>query len=232
LPLALAALTVADAAGPGRFTLGLGVTHPTVSEGWFGIPYDGIVDVCGEVLVALGSLFGADRRVDLDGAHFRVHASATTQAPAPGVVLAAMGPRMVQLAGEQADGTLTWMTGPAGVARIAERLRNAAQDAGRPPPRVAVGLPVCVTDEPIAARARLAPYMDRSAMMPAYRRQIDIEGVDAPTDLAIVGSEAVVDDHIGRLVAAGMTELCANVSGTPDEVERTIGLLMQRRHGS
>jgi 5,10-methylenetetrahydromethanopterin reductase len=229
LPLALAALTVADAAGPGRFTLGLGVTHPSVSEGWFGTPYRGIVDACGEVLTALTGLFSDDRRADVDGEHVRIHASTALRAPAPGVVLAAMGPRMIGLAGTHADGTLTWMSGPEAVRVVADRLRAVALEAGRPAPRVAVGIPVCVTDRPDAARARMSGYLDMAARMPAYRRQLDIEGVAQPVDLAVVGNEAEVDAHLDRFVAAGMTELCANIVGDPEETERTMAHLATRR---
>lgn len=232
LPLALSALTVADAAGPGRFTLGLGVTHPSVSEGWFGVPYSGIVDACEEVLTALHGFFSAERRADVDGEHLRVHASVAIQAPAPGIVLAAMGPKMVRLAGTLADGTLTWMSGPNGVRAVAAGLRDAAAGVGRPAPRVAVGIPVCVTDAPAPVRERLATYMNRSAQMPAYRRQIDIEGVETPVDLAVVGTEEEVDEHLDRFIAAGMTELCANVVGTPDEVARTIVVLNRRKAAS
>jgi len=229
LPLALAALTVADAAGPGRFTLGLGVTHPTVSEGWFGVPYKGIVDACGEWLTALNGLFSAERRADLDGGHVRMHAGTAIRAAAPGIVLAAMGSRMLRLAGTVADGTLTWMSGPVAVGSVADRLNAAARDAGRPAPRVAVGIPVCVTDDPAKTRTEMAKYMDMAARMPAYSRQLAIEGVERPVDLAVVGSEAEVDAHLDRFVAAGMTELCANIVGTPEDIARTMAYLARRR---
>lgn len=228
LPLALSALTVADAAGPGRFTLGLGVTHPSVSEGWFGVPYRGIVDACGEVLTALGGFFSKERRADVDGAHLRVHASTAIRAAAPGIVLAAMGSRMIKLAGAHTDGTLTWMSGPEAVGSVAGRLQVAAAEAGRPSPRVAVGIPVCVTDDAVATRAHMAIYMDMAARMPAYARQLEIEGVAQPSDLAVVGSEAEVDAHLDRFTAAGMTELCANIVGAPDDVARTMAHLARR----
>lgn len=232
LPLALSALTVADAAGPGRFTLGLGVTHPSVSEGWFGVPYRGIVDACGEVLAALQGLFSPERRADVDGQHLRIHAGTSIRAAAPGIVLAAMGPRMIELAGTRADGTLTWMSGPEAVRVVASRLQVAAAGAGRPSPRVAVGIPVCVTDDAAATRERMAGYMDMAARMPAYRRQLDIEGVARPVDLAVVGTEDEVDAHLDRFVEAGMTELCANIVGSPEDTARTMAHLARRRSGS
>jgi 5,10-methylenetetrahydromethanopterin reductase len=228
LPLALAALTVAQAAGPGRFTLGLGVTHPSVSQGWFGVAYRGIVDACAETLAALNGLFSAQRRADLDGEHVSIHASTALTADAPGIVLAALGPRMVELAGRAGDGTLTWMTGPKGVARIAPRLRAAAAAAGRPEPRVAVGIPVCVTDDVAGARERLAPMMERSATMPSYRRQIELEEVASAVDLVVLGDEDAVSAHLTRFHEAGMTEICASVVGQADEKARTSEFLVAR----
>lgn len=225
LPLALSALTVADAVGPGRFTLGLGVTHPSVSESWFGEPYRGIVDTCADVLVALEGFFSDARRADVDSDRFSVHAATPIRAQAPGIVLAAMGPRMVRLAGRHTDGTLTWMSGPVAVRRVAEQLRDAAADAGRPEPRVAVGIPVCVTDDVEATREMMSKYMDMAANMPAYRRQLDIEGVERAVDIAIVGDEAEVDRRLAEFAAAGATEICANVIGTPGDVERTMAHL-------
>jgi alkanesulfonate monooxygenase SsuD/methylene tetrahydromethanopterin reductase-like flavin-dependent oxidoreductase (luciferase family) len=135
---------------------------------------------------------------------------------------------MVALAGAKADGTLTWMTGPRGVASIAPALRAAAHAAGRPAPRVAVGIPVCVTDDVAAARGRLDPFMTRSSFMPAYRRQIEIEGVESPVDLAVIGDEDTVARHLDRFEDAGMTELCANLLITPDDTDRTAAFLADR----
>ena len=226
LPLALAALTVADAAGPGRFSLGLGVTHRVVSEGWFGVSYRGIVDACAEAVAAVSGLCSAERRADLDGRTVTVHAAHALAADPPPILLAAMAPRMVALAGASTAGTITWMTGPRTLAReIVPGLRAAATAAGRPEPRVVVGIPVCVTDDPAGARERLAAVMARSASMPAYARQMAAEGLTDPVDLVVLGDEAAVLDHLGAFAAAGMTELCANVVGTPEERARTEALL-------
>ena len=215
LPLALQALTVADAAGPGRFTLGIGVTHAIVSEGWFGMPYRGIVDVCAETLTALNGLLSADRRADVDGSHVSVHAAVPLGVAPPGLVLAALAPRMVELAGRRSDGTVTWMTGPKALAeRITPRLRDAAREAGRPDPRIIVGAQICVTDDVAAAREHLRPQMERSSMMPSYHRQMTDEGLTDPVDLALVGDASVVAQRLRDFEAAGMTELCADVVGS------------------
>jgi F420-dependent oxidoreductase-like protein len=220
IPLALQALTVADIVG-GRFTLGLGVTHAVVSEGWFGIPYRGIVDVCAEVLDAVGPLLSKQRQADVTGAHVTAHLTTPMTADPPGLVLAGLGPRMVDLAGRATDGTVTWMTGPVGLGDLVPRLRAAAEGAGRGAPRVIVGIPVCVTDDVAAARERLAPLLARGAMMPSYRRLVATEEVADPVDLVLLGDEAAVSERLAALAAAGMTELCANVVGVPEEQDRT-----------
>lgn len=222
IPLALQALTAADAAGPGRLTVGLGVTHPSLSEGWFGVPYRGIVDVCDEVVEALDGLLSSDRRCEVVGDHVTARVSTPLSGPPPGMVLAALGPRMLDLAGRRTDGTVTWMTGPVSLGRdVVPALRRAAEGALRPTPRVIVGIPVCVTDDLTAARERLAPMMERVATMPSYGRKVAAEGVDDPVDLVLLGDEDRVGEHLARFVGAGMTELCANVVGTPDEQART-----------
>ncbi len=226
IPLALQALTAADAAGPGRLTVGLGVTHPAVSEGWFGIPYPGIVDVCAEVVEALGGLFSTERHTDVAGRHVTARMSTPVGGPPPSTVLAALGPRMLDLAGRATDGTITWMTGPTALGRdITPRLHEAAEKASRPGPRVIVGIPVCVTDDALAARARLAPMMDRVATMPSYARKVAAESVADPVDLVVLGNEDRVGDHLSRFAASGMTELCANVVGTTEEQARTRAFL-------
>jgi F420-dependent oxidoreductase-like protein len=222
LPLALQALTVADAAGPDRFTLGIGVTHAMVSEGWFGVPYRGIVDVCAETLTALGGLLSPSRRADVDGSHVSVHAAVPLGVAPPGLVLAALAPRMVELAGRSADGTVTWMTGPKALAeQIAPDLRAAARTAGRPDPRIIVGVQVCVAEDVAAAREHLRPQMERSALMPSYQRQMRAEGLTDPVDLAVVGDASVVAQRLQDFEAAGMTELCADVVGSAADQRRT-----------
>ena len=226
LPLAFQALTVASAAGPGRFTFGSGVTHKGMSEGFFGVPYTGIVDVCAEVLTALDGLLGPDRKADVDGVHLSTHSVAMIDAPAPSLMLAGLAPRMVDLAGSQADGTITWMTGPTTLGRdIAPPLRAAAERAGRPAPRIVVGIQVCVTDDEAGARERVAAMMARSASMPAYQRQMTAEGLTDPVDLVVLGDEDAVADRFAAYADAGMTELCANVVGSPEEQARTTAFL-------
>ena len=226
IPLALQALTVADVAGPGRFTLGIGVTHPPVSDGWFGIPYRGIVDLAAEEIEALSGLLSAERSSQLEGSHLVARMTISMDVEPPGFVVAALGPRMLDLAGRFTDGTVTWMTGPTALGRdVVPALRSAAEGAGRPEPRVVVGLPVCVTDDVAGARQRLEPMVTGPMHMPSYKRMVAAEGLDDPVDLILLGDEHAVAERIAGLEAAGATELLANVVGDHEERLRALALL-------
>ena len=55
---------------------------------------------------------------------------------------------MLALAGSVGDGTITWMTGPKTLREhTVPRIREAAAAAGRPAPRIVVGLPIAVTND-------------------------------------------------------------------------------------
>ena len=229
IPLAQQALTAADAAGPGRLTLGVGVTHAVVSDAWYGIAYRGIVDVCAEELQALAALLAPGRKVDLVGAHLTARFTLGMATEPPGLMLAALGPRMCDLAGSLCDGTITWMTGPIALARdVVPRITAAATAAGRPSPEIVAGLAVCLTDDPDDARSRIRPALAGAATMPSYRRMVAAEGLDDPARMALVGDEAVLDARLAALEAAGATELMANVVGTDAERARTRAFLASR----
>ena len=226
IPLAQQALTVADVAGPGRFTLGIGVTHAPVSEGFYGIPYAEVVGLCGEELEALVGLLGPDHTSNVVGRHLTARGPVMVDTPGPGLLLAAMGPKMLQLAGSHTDGTVTWMTGPRTLAaQVSPLLRDAAASAGRPDPRVVAGLPVCVTDDPVGARDRVRPRIESAGQMPSYKRQLAAEGLDDVADLAVVGSESEVTERIEALAGLGVTELMADVVGDEAEMAATTDLL-------
>jgi F420-dependent oxidoreductase-like protein len=146
--------------------------------------------------------------------------------PPPPVLVAALGPTMLRTAATQADGTVTWMVGPATIAdHIVPTITAAAAAAGRPSPQVVVTLPVCVTDDPDAARARADRIFAVYGQLPSYRAMLDREGASGPADVAVVGNEEEVTAQIRRFADVGATEFSGAVYGSPDEVERAHGLL-------
>jgi alkanesulfonate monooxygenase SsuD/methylene tetrahydromethanopterin reductase-like flavin-dependent oxidoreductase (luciferase family) len=142
------------------------------------------------------------------------------------VLLAALAPRMLALAGQQTDGTVLWMTGPETVRDyVVPAITEAASAAGRPSPRVVCSLPVCVTSDPESARAGAAKTFSIYGQLPSYRAMLDREGAAGPADVAIVGDEDAVAAQIQALADAGVTDFVAAEFARGDDRDRTRALL-------
>jgi F420-dependent oxidoreductase-like protein len=222
-PAALAqqALTVAAACG-GRLVLGIGLSHKIVIEDMYGYDFSKPVRHMREYLAVLLPLLER-RPVSFTGATVRANIGLTT--PGEGrvpVLLAALGTQMLHLAGEQADGTVLWMTGPATVRdHIVPAITEAAAAAGRPAPRIVCMLPVCVSDDPDGARERAARVFAIYGDLPSYRAMMDREGAAGPADLAMVGDEETVGARIRALADAGVTDFVAGEYGSGEDAART-----------
>jgi F420-dependent oxidoreductase-like protein len=219
--LASQALTTQSATG-NRLVLGIGLSHQIVIESMFGFSFDKPARHMSEYLSILLPLLHAGA-VQFTGETLKAAGSVKiSDATAPPVLLAALAPRMLRLAGERADGTITWMTGPETVAdHIAPSITKAAADAGRPAPRVVVGLPVCVTVDVEAARQRAAQTFQVYGQLPSYRAMLDREGAEGPGDVAIVGDEESVMAQIAHLGEIGATDFMAAPYGSREERDRT-----------
>lgn len=227
LTLAASALTT-QAAGAGRLTLGVGVSHKFVVEGVWGYSFERPVEWIRDYLSALlPALRGAQPSVET--ARLTARALRPLDTPgvsAPQVVMAAMGPRMLEAAGELCDGTVTWMTGRVTAAEhTVPRIRAAAERAGRPRPRVVVGLPVCATSDVTATRAAAQEEFGRYGDVPSYRAMLDHEGASEIADIAIVGDEQAVHAYLDDLRAAGVTEFMGALFGSHEDRERTVRCL-------
>jgi len=219
--LAQQALTVA-AATDGRLTLGIGLSHKIVIDDMYGYDFSRPVRHMREYLAVLLPLLDG-QPVAFRGETLSGNIGLST--PAPGrvpVLLAALGPRMLRLAGEQAEGTVLWMTGPTTVREhIVPEITAGAEAAGRPAPRVVCILPVCVTDDPDGARARAAKVFAIYGDLPSYRAMLDREGAAGPGDVALVGAEDAVAAQISALAEAGVTDFVAGEYARGDEAART-----------
>jgi len=141
----------------------------------------------------------------------------------PPVLLAALAPAMLRLAGAVADGTVTWMTGPATVAdHIVPSINKAATEAGQPTPRVVVALPIMVTEDEEGARERAAKVFAIYGGLPSYRAMLDREGAAGPADVVVAGDEAAVTAAIARVRDAGATDFVAVPFGNAEENARTL----------
>ncbi len=228
-PVALAqqAATVQALVG-GRLTLGVGVSHRPVIEGMFGLSYQGPAAYLREYLAVLVPLL-EHGRVSFHGETFRVEAEVTVPGTSPvDVIVGALSPQMVRAAAELAAGVVTWLAGPRTLGeQIVPWARAAAEAAGRPAPRVVAALPISVCDDAGAARERAGTVFARYAGLTNYQQVFDREGVSAPGELAIVGSEDVVTAALRDLAGTGVTELWPVVfpSAAGQDCARTMGLL-------
>jgi F420-dependent oxidoreductase-like protein len=203
--LANQALMAQDASG-GRFMLGIGLSHPSVIEERLGIPFDRPGSRMAEYLEVLAPLLRGEA-VELEGEFYTYHGEARP-GPAESVSLgvAALGPRMLRMAGELARGTILWMANARAVeAHVAPRIRRAAAGAGQPEPEVIAGLPVALTNDAAAAREQAARQFAMYGTLPSYRAILDRGEVAGPGDAALVGNEAELDAELDRLEAAGVT---------------------------
>ena len=226
-PYALAAQALtAQAASGGRLVLGIGPSHQLVVENLFGESYARPFTRTRESLLALRALM-AGEALDLQGEELRARGKLALEAPPVPLLVAALGPRMLELAGREADGTVLWMVGPKTVGgHIAPRIRDAAAKADRPAPRIVAGVPVCVTDDVAAARRFAAERLGSYGRLPAYRAVLDREGVGGPEDILVAGNESQVRERLAAYAAAGTTDLrAAPLCATAEETERTRALL-------
>jgi F420-dependent oxidoreductase-like protein len=225
-PVALAqqALSVQAAAG-GRLLLGIGVSHPEVIEKRLGLAWRAPARHMEEYLDVLLPLLRGERALHA-GERYRVSLRLdAVGAPPPQVFLAALGPRLLELAGARADGVALWLCGERALEGFAlPRIQAGARSAARPTPRIACGLPVAVAADEARARASAEAFLARSAKLPAYRRVLEREGAASPGELAIVGDEAAVAARLARLAALGVTDFTAvpfPVEGDPGALDRT-----------
>jgi F420-dependent oxidoreductase-like protein len=228
-PTAIAqqALTTAAASG-GRFTLGIGLSHQIVIEGMLGMSYAKPARHMREYLSVLMPLVRGETAT-FQGDEYKV-SNVALDVPDAGrlpVVVAALGPVMLKLAGELADGTNTWMVGPKTMERhIIKRIRAGAAGAGRPDPQVVGGFPIVLTNKPDDARARIAESLTIYGQLPSYRAMLDQEGVTGPADIAIAGDENALRGSLKRLEDMGVTHFNAAIAAVEDGAyERTLEFL-------
>lgn len=205
------AVSVADGMGRAGFTLGIGPSHRPPIEDAYGLSYSHPGRHTEEYVQVLTALLRGET-VHFEGEDFQVHAGGPANAERVRIpiLIAALAPRMLRVAGQLTDGTILWMGNEQAVeTHVAPRLRAAASEAGRPAPRIVAGLPVAVHDDVAEARATAATVFAGYGELPNYRRLLEIGGAAGPADAAIVGDEAAVTARIEALFAAGATDVWA-----------------------
>jgi F420-dependent oxidoreductase-like protein len=208
--LAQQALTVNLISG-GRLKLGIGMTHPMISEGMYGVSWDRHVRRLNEFLDGLLPLLhGEEAKATGEITTTRLVLDIPGATPPP-VYMAALGPKMLEITARRTAGTMTWMTGPRTLANhVIPTLERCSQLPGQRA-EVVAGFPVCVTDKPKEARAFAAEMLQLYGAQPSYRAMLDREGYEGPADAAIIGDEAAVKEQIEAVAALGVEEFCGYI---------------------
>ena len=221
-PIALARQALsAQAAAGGRLALGVGPSHHWIIEDMLGLPYERPAGLTRDYLDVLDAARRGPGPIDVENATYTVHnpLDLAPVAPLP-ILVAALGPVMLRLAGERADGTLLWMADERAVAEhVVPRITKAAEAAGRPAPRIVAGIPVCLCRpaEVDAARERANRILGEAEISPNYQRLLDYGDAKDVGDLCAAGDEAAIAARFKRFADAGVTDLSVRLLPIGDD---------------
>jgi F420-dependent oxidoreductase-like protein len=198
----------------GRLTLGLGPSHHWIVEDMLGLPYDRPAHQVRDYVEVLETALAGPSTVDVENDSYRVHNPLDiTDIPTP-ILLAALAPVMLRIAGEHASGTILWMADERAIGEhVAPRITKAAADAGRPAPRIVAGVPavLCRNDEIDDARELANRILGHSEYSPNYQRLLEHGDATDVGDVLAGGDEAAVIERLRSFRDAGATDLSIRV---------------------
>jgi F420-dependent oxidoreductase-like protein len=215
-PVALAqqALSV-QAVCAGRLALGLGVSHHWIIEDMLGLRYEHLAPTLRDYLDVLDQALGGPGLVEVDNGRFQINAPVdVTDAGPTAVLIAALGPAMLRLAGERTDGTVLWMADERAIAsHVVPGISRAAEAAGRPAPRIVAGVPLCLCrDAEIqAAIDRANRILSEAEQSPNYQRLLEHGDARAVGDILAAGSETAIEKRLRGFADAGVTDLSVRI---------------------
>lgn len=237
---AMAAATI-DVISGGRFRLGLGVSGPQVSEGWYGVPFERSLGRTREYVEIVRQAW-ARQPVEHDGRNFQIPTSEGMGLGKPlrlmakppqerlPIYLGVIGPKSVEMAGEIADGWIPAFFHPEDGAGLMESLERGLEKAGRDRSEIDVAptVPVAVEDDVNEARNALRP------IIAFYLGGMGAKGKNFYVDLLArngLGDEAIEiqdlflgGDRVGAAMALSddVIDMCG-VASTPDELPARMG---------
>ena len=213
-PIAMAQEALSNqAVCEGRFTLGLGVSHHWVVEGQLGLAYERPARQLRSYLEVLNAALAGPGPVDVENDAYRVHSpmDVTDQSATP-VLLAALAPVMLRIAGEQASGTILWMADERAIGEhVVPRITKAS--AGRAAPRIVAGVPValCPKDEVDRARERGNRVLGHAEYSPNYQRLLEQGDATDVGDILAAGDESAIVERLRSFRDAGATDLAVRI---------------------
>lgn len=223
LIMAQQAMTTQVACG-GRFTLGIGPSHHWIIADQLGLPYDRPARLVRDYLEVLGAAFAGPGAVAVDNDAYHVHSPIdVTDAFELPVLVAALGPTMLRIAGERTGGTILWMADERAIGDyVVPTITKAANDAGRNGIRIVAGVPValCAAGDIDDARAYASEVLGHADFSPNYVRLLEHGDADDVGDTMAAGDEATIADRLRRYRDAGVTDLAVRIvplGATPEE---------------
>jgi F420-dependent oxidoreductase-like protein len=212
-PIAMAQQALSNqAVCAGRFTLGLGPSHHWIVTDMLGLPYEKPARLVRNYLDVLQAALAGPGPVDVENDEFRVHNPLAITDIATPVLLAALAPVMLRIAGEHAAGTILWMADERAIGgHVVPRITAAA--AGRPAPRVVAGVPValCGNDEVDDARTWANQALAHAEYSPNYQRLLELGDATDVGDLLAAGDEQAVVKRLESFRDAGVTDLAVRI---------------------
>jgi F420-dependent oxidoreductase-like protein len=215
-PIALAQQALStQAVCEGRLALGVGVSHHWIIDEMLGLPYERPVAMLRDYLDVLDRALAGPGMVDVQNETYCVRnpLDITDITPTP-VLVAALGPLMLRLAGERTDGTILWMADERAIGEhIAPAITSAAEGAGRKPPRIVAGVPLCLCrdDEVDVAIARTNRILAEAEMSPNYQRLLERGDAREVGDILAAGSESTIEKRLQAFADAGATDVSIRV---------------------
>jgi F420-dependent oxidoreductase-like protein len=199
----------------GRFTLGIGPSHHWIISDQLGLPYARPARLVRDYIDVLNAAFAGPGAVAIDNESFCVHSpiDITDEVEMP-VLLAALGPTMLRIAGELTGGTILWMADERAIGDyVVPRITEAAATVGRSGIRVVAGVPValCSESEVDQARAYASEVLGHADFSPNYVRLLEHGDATDVGDTMAAGDEATVLARLRRYRDAGVTDLAARV---------------------
>jgi F420-dependent oxidoreductase-like protein len=233
-PIALAqqALSV-QAVCEGRLALGLGVSHHWIIDEMLGLPYTRPASTMRSYLDVLDQALAGPGPVDIENEHFSIHNPLdVTEITSTPVLIAALGPMMLKLAGERTDGTILWLADERAIeSHVAPTINRAAANAGRPAPRIVAGVPVCLCreDEVDTAVARTNRVLSEADVSPNYQRLLDLGDAHDVGDILAAGDESSVEKRLRSFADAGVTDLSVRVVPIGDDRDELLASMRRTR---
>jgi F420-dependent oxidoreductase-like protein len=214
LILAQQALTT-QVACAGRFTLGIGPSHHWIISDQLGLTYEQPARLVRDYIDVLDAAFAGPGTVGIDNDNYRVHSPIdVTDAFDVPMLLAALGPTMLRIAGRRTGGTILWMADERAIGDyVVPRITEAADVAGRSGIRVVAGVPValCAEGEVDEARAYASEVLGHADFSPNYVRLLEHGDAEDVGDTMAAGDESTVLARLRLYRDAGVTDLAARV---------------------